>query len=34
MSLPDEERLAYCVVFSGFEGSEFDWNTLRYKERR
>jgi hypothetical protein len=32
MSMPDEERFAYCVTFSGFEGNVFNWETLRYEK--
>jgi len=32
--MSDEERIAYAVTFSSFEGSDFDWNTLRYVERK
>lgn len=28
------ERLARCVVFGEFEGGEFDWRRLRWKEKK
>jgi hypothetical protein len=34
MAMPDEERFAYAVIFSSFEGLEFDWDAQRYKERK
>ena len=27
-SMPDDMRLALCVVFGEFEGNKFDWNSL------
>lgn len=27
-------RLAACVTFGRFDGGEWDWNTLSWKERR
>ena len=29
-----EERLAAVVVFGEFEGGEFEWANLRWKDRR
>jgi hypothetical protein len=28
------ERLAMSVTFSEFEGNEFDWTTMLFKERK
>ncbi len=32
-SLPDDERLAYVVVFGTLSGHIFDWQTMRWKDR-
>lgn len=32
--LSDAERLARCIAFAGFDGNEWDWRTLRFKERK
>lgn len=34
MSIPDEECLAYMVIMAGFDGGEFDWDRMRWKERK
>jgi len=34
MNLDPIERLARCVVFGEFEGAEFDWRRLRWKEKK
>jgi hypothetical protein len=34
MLMPDEERFAHAVIFAGFEGSEYDWQAMRWKERK
>lgn len=28
------ERMAMSIMFSEFEGNEFDWNTFTFKERK
>lgn len=28
------ERQAFCIVFSEFEGGEFDWELMEFKERK
>lgn len=33
-SLPDNERTAYAIIFAEIEGSEFDWNLMRFKEQK
>lgn len=33
-SMNPVEALAMAVVFGGFEGNDFDWSAMRYKERR
>lgn len=33
-SLPDLERTAFSIVFSEFEGNEFDFNAMSFKERK
>jgi hypothetical protein len=32
-SLVDYERMAMSIMFSEFEGNEFDWRTMQFKER-
>jgi hypothetical protein len=32
--LPDEARTAFAIVFSQFEGNEFDFRTMTFKERK
>jgi len=32
--LEEYERMAFSVTFSEFEGNEFDWDTLQFKERK
>jgi hypothetical protein len=32
-SLPVEDRLAWVVAIGTLDGGEFDWHTLRWKER-
>lgn len=34
LGLADEERFAHAVVFAGFEGSVFDWQAMRFVERK
>ncbi|WP_424139365.1 hypothetical protein [Roseomonas chloroacetimidivorans] len=34
ISMSDEERFAHAVIFAGFEGTEFDWQRMRWKERK
>jgi hypothetical protein len=31
LDLDAAERLAYLVIFGGFEGLDFDWNAMRWK---
>lgn len=31
--LDETSRAAYCIVFSGFEGSKFNWNTWEFDKR-
>lgn len=33
-SLEDTEVLAYCVTFGRFEGNEFDWQQMKWVERK
>jgi hypothetical protein len=28
------QRLAYAVIFGNFEGGKFDWDGMRWEERR
>lgn len=28
------QRFAMAVVFGRFEGNDFDWDTMRYRERK
>ena len=32
-SLDAETRSAWCIVFAGFEGAQFDWDAGHFKER-
>lgn len=32
-SLDETERLAYCIVFGQFEGMQWDWGSMAFKER-
>ena len=32
--LPPDERLAWIVAFGTIDGREFDWHSLRWKDRR
>lgn len=31
--LDDLYRAAFCIVFAGFHGNEFDWNTGQFKKK-
>lgn len=31
-SLDDVEATAWAIIFSEFNGNEFDWNNMRFKE--
>lgn len=33
-SLSRPERLARAVVFAEFEGAEYDWRAMKFKERK
>ena len=33
-SLPPDDRLAWVVALGTIDGREFDWQNLRWKERR
>jgi len=33
-SLEDGDVLAYCVAFGTFEGNEFDWQSMKWVERK
>jgi hypothetical protein len=33
LSLDWDERLAWCVIIGEQNGGEFDWKSLRWKER-
>jgi hypothetical protein len=33
-SLRDHERFAWCVIFARFEGSDFDFATDKWKQRK
>lgn len=32
-SLDETHRAAFAIIFSGFHGSEFDWDTMRMRPR-
>jgi hypothetical protein len=33
-SLDSETRIAFAIVFGGFEGNEWDWDDMAFRERR
>jgi hypothetical protein len=33
-SLDDATRAAFCIIFSEFEGNEFDYSRMEFKERK
>jgi hypothetical protein len=33
-SLDDRDRAAWCIVFSEFEGNQFDWNRMEFEEQK
>ncbi|EXF96288.1 hypothetical protein HK44_020665 [Pseudomonas fluorescens HK44] len=32
--LDEYERMAFSIIFSEFEGSEFDWDSMTFKEKK
>ena len=32
--LDDIKRAAFCIVFEEMDGAIFDWQTMRFKERK
>ena len=30
--MPDVDRFAMCIVFSGFQGAKFDWDRMRFED--
>jgi hypothetical protein len=34
MTLSDDERFAYAVIFGRFEGSKFDFGTMRFEDQK
>jgi hypothetical protein len=32
MQLDDDTRTAFAIIFSRFEGNDFDWETMSYKK--